>query len=335
MPSRSVRHDGGTARAARRASTAPGARSVLCAPTSIARDGGRSRSSSAGQAGVGAAVVGDLQRLDLRQRRAARGHVGLGVGGQQQVEGAVRATSATIARSFGSPSGAAGRGGGGHSTRSRERARAEHLAGLRGDAARAAGAPRPAARAATGVGQPAPPSSTQPRPATRAMHRRRAALVVGLGVREHQHVEPRARPTRAAAARSGRPAARCRPARRAPSRWISVASPWPTSRNDDHELAGRRRRGRARRATRPRASAATRGRRPRRRAPRRRRGRAARARPRPPRRPRARRATRPRARRSDASALRPHAERQPGRRAAPARPREPLEVTPAAARRAR
>ena len=99
-------------------------------------------------------------------------------------------TCATTARSFGSPSGRHPRGGaGGHSTRKRNEP-------TRSDLARARGSRRPAG-ARERRGQPAldrrrPARAAvehEPR-AVRGDHRQRHALVVGLGMGEHQHVEP-------------------------------------------------------------------------------------------------------------------------------------------------
>ena len=74
-------------------------------------------------------------------------------------------------------------------------------------------------------------------------HLRRGALVVGFRVRQDQRVEPldpglvETLQDRAVRRRRCRPAPTCAP------RWTSVASPWPTSRNDTttSSAAGRRR----------------------------------------------------------------------------------------------
>ena len=79
-------------------------------------------------------------------------------------------------------------GGGGHRTSNRSAAERDHLPGRgRRCSRRAASAPRSARW--TGDGQPAPPSTTS-RGAERARSPRRRALVVGLGVGQHQRVQP-------------------------------------------------------------------------------------------------------------------------------------------------
>ena len=241
-------------------------------------------------------------------------------------------TWATTARPFGSPSGrqrrAAARAARGRRARSPPRRSA--WPGARRDPAAAARGRRAAGERALDRGRPARAAvEHEPRPVL-GDDRERHPLVVGLRVGDDEQVEPLRRRRRRAGAGSGRRAGRCRRGRDVPSRWSSVASPWPTSRNVTASSPGASRSGSARgqrtkrergdRAPARRPAPATGGRRARSR-------RAARS-ARPARggeRAVARRAGRPRRRQ-------PHRHR--GERRAPRRRRRPTPGSRAAARRA-
>ena len=210
LPSRSVRTTAApAARSARTRRRGRDGRRCCARPTSIAASRGRRRSQQRGQPRIGAAVVGDLEDVDRPEVEPGE-DVGLGVGGQQHAHAAGvglgddRALVGVGAR-VGRPARARR-----PQHAQRDAADAQHLAGARRRRrARRARAACAAIRAPLASRTPSRPSSTSA-DRQRAQHRRRAAVVVGLGVGDHEQVEPPhagvAQPRRG----SGRRAARCR-----------------------------------------------------------------------------------------------------------------------------
>ena len=150
---------------------------------------GRSCSSCAASPGSSRAVVGDLQRLHLGEPQRAR-HVGLRVGGQQEVEAAaaeVRDDRAIVGIALGRRR-RPGRAGG-HSTRMRQRPDPHDVAGVRGHDPRSGGSRRGRQRALD-RGRPARSAVDDESRPEALQNRQGRALVVELGVREHQGIEP-------------------------------------------------------------------------------------------------------------------------------------------------
>ena len=257
VPSRSVRRPARRRRAAPRASRAPGGRSVLSAPDLDHRD---PRAQPCSSAGSPASALPWWATLSTSTGRSvsAREHVGLGVGGQQHADRRRRGPAHDRAL----VGVLAGRRRAG---RARRRPEDPQRAARRRAAARpASGATTRTPRAARGARHRAPRRLADAVAAVehepdrqRGEHRRRAAVVVGLGVGRRRARRAAARRPRAAARGSARPAARCRRAAR--GRRPGAASRRPARCRGTRRAAPARRRGGPRaaaRAARPAAATA-------------------------------------------------------------------------------
>ena len=139
-------------------------------------------------------------------------------------------TCATTARSLGSPSGRKpGPGGGGHSSSHADPAEREHLPGMGGDPPCAAWR---AARPRLHRGRPA--GAAVDHQARRGSARRTSSAAPSWSVSrvgDHERVEPLDAGLRSRR-RIGPPGGPVSTSTATPSVWSSVASPWPTSRNE-------------------------------------------------------------------------------------------------------
>ena len=260
MPSRSVRTTVGTrSRERRERATSSDGRSVVAAD--LDRGDPRSAGARAAPGSPGSALPW-WATLSTSTGPSSSGSVTLlSASAVSSIENPPASSRETTAWSFGLPVGRA-RPRGGHSTLKRSPPTVDRLA--RGGRHRPPARARPARPAASA----GPPSSSPRRRRRRAAARTRGSPPAPLPRGRPRRASARARPAldvRLARAASGsaRPAGPVSTSTEVPPSWISVASPWPTSRNETTSSPGAwrgaRRRGAGSRDHQQRRASATSG----------------------------------------------------------------------------